>query len=152
MPQSLSKLLVHIVFSTKNREDWILENIRPALHATMAQIIREDGNDAYRVGGTANHVHLAIGMGRTQNVADIVKKLKRSSNIWFKSQSKTRDFSGFSWQRGYGAFSISRSHLDALIDYIQTQEKHHRKMTFQDEYRQILNKYEIPFDEEYVWD
>ena len=85
-------------------------------------------------------------------MADIVKRLKRSSNLWMKSQSDTHDLAGFQWQRGYGAFSISRSHLDALISYITHPETHHQKMSFQDEYRQLLSKYEIPYDEQYVWD
>ena len=152
MPQSLSNLITHVVFSTKNREAWIIPDIRPSFHAAMAEIIRSDGGDAYRVGGTADHVHLAISLKRTQTVSDVVKRLKRSSNLWFKAQSESQDFQGFQWQRGYGAFSISRSHLDALIGYIDNQEEHHRKMTFQDEYRQLLSKYEIQYDEKYVWD
>ena len=118
----------------------------------MAEIIRSDGGEAYRVGGVSDHVHLAIQMGRTQNIADIVKRLKRSSNLWIKSQSQNNDLAGFQWQRGYGAFSVSRSHLDRLISYIENQEEHHKKTSFQDEYRQILSKYDITFDEQYVWD
>lgn len=118
----------------------------------MAEIIRSDGGEAYRVGGVSDHVHLAIQMGRTQNIADIVKRLKRSSNLWIKSQSQHNDLAGFQWQRGYGAFSVSRSHLDRLISYIENQDEHHKKITFQDEYRQILSKYDITFDEQYVWD
>jgi len=118
----------------------------------MAEIIRSEGGNTYRVGGTADHVHLAISLQRTQTIADLVKRLKRSSNLWFKSQSQNNNFQGFQWQRGYGAFSISRSHLDKLINYIDNQEEHHRKISFQDEYRNLLKKYEIEYDEKYVWD
>lgn len=152
MPQSLSSLLIHLVFSTKNREPWIFPEIRSDFHAAMAMMIRTDGGEAYRVGGTADHVHLAIQLGRTQTIADVVKKLKRSSAVWYKSQSRTKDFQGFQWQRGYGAFTLGRSQLDTLIAYIDKQEEHHKHKTFQEEYREMLEKYQVKYDEQYVWD
>lgn len=150
MPQSLSLVIVHLVFSTKDRQPLIGASVRPALHAYLATVARNMDCEAYRVGGVADHVHLAIRLSRTVSIAKLVEELKTSSSKWLKTQPP--GLSSFSWQRGYGAFSVAPSDLDALRAYIDEQEEHHRVRTFQEEYRAFLTKYAVDFDERYVWD
>ena len=150
MPQSLSFLLIHIVFSTKDRAAVLDSTVRPSLHAYLATVARGADCECYRVGGVADHVHLAVRLSRTVTTAKLVEELKTSSSKWLKTQSP--GLAAFSWQRGYGAFSVGPSDLDALRNYIDDQEEHHRTRTFQDEYRVFLTKYGIGFDERHVWD
>jgi REP element-mobilizing transposase RayT len=150
MPQSLSFLLVHVVFSTKDREPLIHADVRPSVHAYLATVARNAGCDCYRVGAVEDHVHLAIRLARTITVADLVSDLKSGSSKWLKTQSD--DLAGFAWQRGYGAFSVGPSDLNSLCEYIDNQESHHATRTFQDEFRAFLAKYQIEYDERYVWD
>jgi putative transposase len=150
MPQSLSFLLVHLVFSTKDRAGVLDATVRPALHAYLATVARGADCECYRVGGVADHVHLAVRLSRTITTAMLVEELKTSSSKWLKTQSPA--LTAFSWQRGYGAFSVGPSDLEILRHYIDTQEEHHRRRSFQEEYRGFLTKYGIHFDERYVWD
>jgi REP element-mobilizing transposase RayT len=150
MPQSLAFVLVHVVFSTKDRAPVLNASVRPALYSYLATVARNAKCECYRVGGIADHVHLAVRLSRTTNVAEIVEQLKSSSSKWLKTQSS--DLSRFAWQRGYGAFSVGPADLSALIDYIDTQEMHHQKQSFQDEFRAFLKKYGVEFDERYLWD
>jgi putative transposase len=149
MPQSLSNVLVHIIFSTKERAACLDDAIRPRLHAYLATVARESGCECPRVGGTLDHVHLAVHLSRTLTIAKLVETVKTSSSKWLKPQSPS--LAEFAWQRGYGAFSVGPTDLDALLAYIDNQEKHHRSRTFQEEYRVFLNKYGVAFDERYVW-
>ena len=148
MPQSLARILVHLVFSTKDREPWLTPALRPSLHAYLATVARNCGCECYRVGGVSDHVHLAIVLARTITVAAVVEIVKTSSSKWIKTQSPTT--SAFAWQRGYGAFSVGPSDRDALCDYIENQEEHHRTRTFQDEYRTFLAEHGMAYDERYV--
>jgi REP element-mobilizing transposase RayT len=150
MPQSLSQVLVHLVFSTKDRKKFLDAAIRPRMHAYLATVCRDNDCEAYRVGGTEDHVHLAVRLGRTVSQAELIEIIKKTSSAWIKEQGDV--YREFYWQRGYGAFSIGFSQLDALIHYIDNQEAHHRTKTFQEEYREMLNKYNLEFDEKYVWD
>jgi putative transposase len=150
MPQSLSYLLIHIVFSTRDRAPILDASVGPALHAYLATVSRNAGCECYRVGGVADHVHLAIRISRIVSIAQIVEELKTSSSKWLKTQSAA--LAGFTWQRGYGAFSVGPSDLEALRSYIDTQEDHHRTRTFQEEYRAFLQRYGVEYDERYVWD
>jgi len=150
MPQSLSLVIVHVVFSTKDRRPFLNPDICPKLHAYLATVARNAGCEAYRVGGVADHVHLAIRLSRTVTIADLVQDLKTASSKWLKTQSP--DLSAFSWQRGYGCFSVGASDLDALRAYIDDQANHHGTRTFQDEFRTLLEKYAVEYDEAYVWD
>ena len=150
MPQSLSYLLVHIVFSTKDRIPVLDMATRPALHAYLATVARNAGCECYRVGGVADHVHLAVRISRTITVAHLIEELKTSSSRWLKTQSSA--LAHFAWQSGYGAFSAGPADLEALRQYIDTQEEHHRTRTFQEEYRAFLKQYEVEYDERYVWD
>ena len=150
MPQSLSYLLTHIVFSTKDRAPVLDATVRPALHAYLATVSRNVDCECFRVGGVADHVHLAVRLSRTITMAQLVEELKTSSSKWLKTQSPA--LAAFALQRGYGAFSVGPSDLNALLHYIDTQEEHHKTRTFQDEYRAFLKKYGIEYDERYVWD
>jgi putative transposase len=150
MPQSLSNLLTHVIFSTKNREPLLSESIRSELHAYMSGILNNINCPSIQVGGIEDHVHVFFRLSRTATVAEVLETLKTSSSKWIKTRGCA--FSNFHWQTGYGAFSISQSDAEAVIAYIRNQPEHHRKISFQDEYRRFLDRYEIPFDERYVWD
>ena len=150
MPQSLSKVVIHIIFSTKDRHPWLDANVRPRMHAYLATICRDAGAEALRVGGVADHVHLITTLPRTLSQADMLEGLKKKSSKWIKGLAL--DYRRFYWQRGYGAFSVSPSQLDALLGYVETQEEHHRRRTFQEEYREFLRKHGVEYDERYVWD
>lgn len=150
MPQSLSYLLIHIIFSTKNREPFLTDIIRPKLHAYLASVARNSGCECYCVGGVADHVHIAIRLARTVTIAQLVEELKTSSSKWLKTQFPR--FAKFAWQSGYGAFSVGPLDLQALRTYIDTQEEHHRTRTFQEEYLAFLQRYGVEYDERYVWD
>jgi putative transposase len=149
MPQSLSCLLVHLVFSTKGRHPFLAQNeLMLRTHAYLGGILREASCPSLTIGGTADHVHAFFHLSRTQHVAKIVETLKSHSSRWIKAQGIEK----FAWQRGYGCFSVGQSQVQALLRYIQNQADHHLKVTYQDEFRQFLRRYEICFDERYVWD
>jgi putative transposase len=149
MSQSLSCLLVHLIFSTKERHPFLAQNdLMLRTHAYLGGILREASCPSLTIGGTADHVHALFHLSRTQHVAKIVETLKSHSSRWIKAQGIEK----FAWQRGYGCFSVGQSQVQALIRYIQNQADHHLKVTFQDEFRQFLRRYEISFEEQYVWD
>lgn len=150
MPQSLAHILIHLVFATKDRTPWLTPDIRPGTHAFLAGVARRAGCECLRVGGVADHVHLAIRLSRTITVADLVEDLKTASSRWVKTQSP--HCAAFAWQRGYGVFSTGPADAHALLAYIDSQEEHHRTRTFQEEYRKFLTQYGIPYDERHVWD
>jgi putative transposase len=150
MPQSLSKVILHIIFSTKNREPWLDSAIRPRMHAYLATICRDLGGEALRVGGVADHVHIIATLPRTLSQAQMIERIKKPSSKWIKALDAR--YRGFFWQRGYGVFSVSPSQLGAVLQYAETQQEHHRTRTFQDEYRELLRRHRIEFDERYVWD
>jgi putative transposase len=148
VPQSLAKILVHVVFSTKNREHMIAREIRPALHAYIIGILENLRCPSLQTGGTADHIHTLLPLARTCTVADVVAEVKKSSSKWMKQQGSANFF----WQGGYAAFSIGESQLPALASYIAEQEEHHRHLSFQEEFRRLLDRYGVAYDERYVWD
>ena len=150
MPQSLSSILIHLIFSTKNRESFITEAIEKELHPYMAKIFRELKSPSLTIGGNDDHVHILFSLGRTLTIADLIEEVKTESSKWIKT--KGQEFENFHWQRGYGAFSIGQSQVATLKRYIARQRIHHQRVTFQDEYRKFLKSYGIDFDERYVWD
>ena len=150
MPQSVSKVILHIIFSTKNRESWLDSDVRPRMHAYLATICRDAKADFVRVGGVADHVHIITTLPRTLSQAQLVEKIKKASSKWIKSLGG--HYRGFFWQRGYGAFSVSPSQLDSVLEYVDKQQQHHRERTYQEEYRELLRKHGVDFDERYVWD
>jgi REP element-mobilizing transposase RayT len=151
MPQSLANVLVHLVFSTKDRRA-LLQNadLRNQMHRYLAGISANLDCPAVIVGGADDHIHLLGRQSRTVTLADWVKELKRASSLWAKT--KGPQWGLFHWQAGYGAFSVSQSQSGRVQRYIASQEEHHRRLSFQDELRQLLKKHGIEFDERYVWD
>jgi REP element-mobilizing transposase RayT len=151
MPQSLSQIYLHLVFSTKNRLPFLkTPGLRAEMHAYLAGVCRNQNCLSLIVGGVEDHVHILCTLGRQMTVANLVRELKRDSSKWMKTQG--REYSDFQWQNGYGAFSVSPSHVPALQRYIRDQVEHHRQETFQDEFRRLLKKYGVAYDERYVWD
>jgi REP element-mobilizing transposase RayT len=143
MSQSLAKILVHIIFSTKNRYPFLLdEQIRKEMHSYLAKIFNEFNSHALIVGGTEDHVHILCSLAKTETLAKIIGESKRSSSLWIKSKGGLLE--KFKWQRGYAAFSISMSHMERVRNYIDNQKDHHRK--------EFLEKYQIEYDEKYIWD
>jgi putative transposase len=150
MPQSLSRILIHLVFSTKNRERVLTPDLQTELHPYLAATLDNIQCPSLQVGGVEDHVHLFFGLSRTRTIADIVETVKTSSSKWIKTKGAL--YTNFHWQSGYGAFSVSQSDASAVVTYICNQAQHHQKMTFQEEYRRLLERYQVAFDERYVWD
>ena len=151
MPQSLSKILLHVVFSTKERRPLLRDRaFREEMHRYIGGILNGLDCPSIIVGGVEDHVHLLCVLSRTCAPADLVKEVKRSSSLWIKTRA--REFANFAWQSGYGVFSIGFSQIEEVRRYIAEQEQHHHKVTFQDEFRRLLKRYEVTFDEAYVWD
>ena len=150
MSQSLTQIMLHLVFSTKDRKGWIEDVIRDELHAYIGGVIKNKNGVLLKAGSVSDHIHLLVAQPRTSSVAEMVQCIKMESSKWIKSKSAS--YSNFYWQSGYGVFSISPSHRQVVSAYIDNQAEHHRVVSFQDEYRRILNRYGVQFDERYVWD
>jgi len=151
MPQSLSAVYIHLVFSTRDRRPLLRDkSTRDTLHSYLGGISKQLDCPPILVGGVEDHIHLLARFGRTITQAEWVKELKRVSNLWLKERG--RDYADFEWQGGYADFSVSQSNLEQVKQYIANQEEHHRKIGFQDELRALLRKHEIEWDEKYVWD
>ncbi len=150
MPQSLSSILIHLIFSTKNREPFITPEIETELFPYMASIFKAMKSPALIINGTADHVHSLLTLSRVVTMADLVEEVKSESSKWVKT--KGRQFRNFYWQSGYGAFSIGQSQVPTLKRYIARQRQHHSSVTFQDEFRKFLKLYSVEYDERYVWD
>lgn len=138
-----------MIFSTKDRVDLIREDVKDGLHGYLATVCRELGSDLCIVGGTGNHAHVLCNLPRTIAIAKLVEEIKRPSSKWMKQQHGVR---AFAWQNGYGAFSIGESQLAAARKYVENQAGHHQRKTFQEEFREFLKRYNIAYDERYVWD
>jgi len=151
MAQSLAKVLVHIVFSTKHRFPFLRDKgIRNEMHAYLGGACKNLGCPVLIVGGVDDHVHILCSLSRNLSIAKILGDIKRESSKWIKT--KKAGLQKFAWQNGYGIFSVSQSQVERVRKYIANQEEHHRKKNFQDEFRAFLKKYEIEYDERYVWD
>ena len=150
MPQSLAQIYLHVVFSTKNRTPYLRDaDFRRQLHAYLAGICKNLDCPSLVIGGVEDHVHVLSRFGRGITVSDFVRELKRPSSGWVKAENQ--DLSDFAWQDGYGAFSVSPSHVEKVRGYIARQEDHHRTESFQDEMRRLLRIYGVEFDERYIW-
>jgi len=149
MPQTLSNVLLHIVFSTKNREPMIRAERKDELHRYLATTCASHGCPAIQVGGTNDHVHICCRLATTIAISDLVRKVKAGSSKWMKTHGPT--FQHFAWQSGYGAFSIGMSNLPELRAYIREQEKHHRRRDFRAEFIALLERYNVEYDERYLW-
>ncbi len=151
MSQSLAKILVHTVFSTKDRRPFLRnKSLRDELHRYLGGILMNHDCQPLIVGGVEDHVHILSTLSRTCEAAEMVKEIKRGSSLWLKTKGPS--LHDFAWQNGYGIFSIGHSQIAAVKNYIAGQKEHHRKVSFQDEFRVFLKRYEIEFDERYVWD
>ncbi len=150
MPQSLVKILVHIVFSTKDREDLIVSKIENELFGYISGIVKNNGSKLIIANGTKNHIHLLVSCSKKITIPKLVGDIKRASSVWIKKQNPK--YNEFYWQKGYGAFSIGQSQVEMVVTYIKNQKQHHATQHFTDEYKNLLTKYEIDFDEKYVWD
>jgi putative transposase len=147
--QSLANILTHLIFSTKNREPLLPDkDLRQRAHAYLAAVLQDLQCPALIVDGLADHVHILCQLAKTQLVSVVMEHLKTSSSKWLKTQG----IRTFSWQRGYGAFSVSQSNVASVVSYIEKQEEHHRTVTFEGEFRLFLKRYRVAFDERYVWD
>lgn len=150
MPQSLVKNYVHITFSTKHRNPFINNSIKDELFNYLGGTCRELESPPVIVGGFNDHVHLLINLSRKIALMNFIEKVKSHSSKWIKT--KDACFSDFYWQQGYGGFSINPKQIEVVKHYIMNQEEHHKKTTFQDEYRTFLKEYDIDYDERFVWD
>jgi len=151
MPQSHAQVWVHIVFSTKNRKTFLQDSeFQEEMFRMLSHQVKESKCVSASVGGHVDHAHLLVGLSRSITIAQLVEKVKIETSKWAKRADQgTHDFS---WQSGYGVFSVSHSLLNTVDRYIRNQAEHHTKMSFQDEYRQLCVKHEIDIDERYVWD
>jgi REP element-mobilizing transposase RayT len=152
MPQSLAKVAIHLVFSTKNRTPWLKDaNLRNELYAYMATILRDNvDSPAMIINGVEDHIHVLGLLSRKFAIMDVVQEAKTGTTKWLKKQSPA--LSKFAWQAGYGVFSVSESKIPEVKRYIEKQEEHHRKMSFQDEFRALCKRHGIELDERYAWD
>jgi REP element-mobilizing transposase RayT len=151
MPQSRASVLVHIVFSTKNRFPFLANHgIRKELHAYLGGACKGMDCPVVTVGGVADHVHILCFLSRKKAIAEVVKEIKMQSSKWIKSKSPL--LHKFEWQRGYGIFSVNTKDIAHVKRYIENQEERHRIRTFKEEFRHFLDEHEIAYDERYVWD
>ncbi len=151
MSQSLSRVLIHIIFSTKNRFPFLTDReTQKRMHGYLARVFNEHDSPAIEVGGTEDHVHVLCLLSRKYAISEIIKEAKANSSSFAKTLGGR--CTKFSWQSGYGVFSIHQSQIEPTRKYIQDQAEHHRTKTFQEEYLEILNEVQIPYDERYLWD
>ncbi len=148
MPSTYLSLHYHLIFSTKERHRIIADPWRERLHAYLGGAVRMLGGIPEAVGGTADHVHMLVGLRATHCLAEVLREIKRSSSQWVH---ETLGVAEFAWQEGYGAFTVSASGIAAVKKYILQQEEHHRKRTFQEEYVEILRRSGVAYDEQYLW-
>ena len=150
MPQSLVKNYLHITFSTKNRQPFIDDKIEDELFSYLGGICKNHECNPIIVGGYKNHIHILCLLSRKIALMKLIEELKAHSSKWIKT--KGSDFNKFYWQHGYGSFSVNPKEVEIVKEYIQNQASHHQKVTFQDEYRSFLKKYNVDYDERFVWD
>ena len=149
MAQTLVSLMVHVIFSTKNREPLLTPEIEPELFAYIGGILKNNESRLLDAGGTSDHLHLLISQSKNLSLSSLMKDVKKDSSSWIKT--KGREFRNFHWQDGYGGFSIGKSDVPGLKQYIANQKEHHRKRSFQEELVQFLDEYGIEYDERYLW-
>lgn len=150
MAQSLAQILIHVIFSTKDRYPFLRPEIRAELHAYAATVLQGMGSPAILISSVDDHVHVLCRLSKNHAVCDVIREIKTTTSKWLKT--KGGNLAKFGWQNGYGAFSVSPSQVATVRHYIENQEAHHRKVSFQDEFRNFLRKYGVEFDERYVWD
>jgi REP-associated tyrosine transposase len=149
MANTYSSLNYHFVFSTKNREPWLVQDIESRIWSYIGGIARQHNMSALQIGGIEDHIHALILAPPTIAPCQIAQYLKGASSVWIHDEFP--QLKGFGWQDGYGAFSVSKSNLPEVVSYIQNQREHHRTRSFQDEYRELLKLHRVDFDERYLW-
>jgi len=150
MSQALAKIYLHLIFSTKNRERSLPDDVRDDLHSYMGGILHGLGCSPIEINTEPDHAHVLFVMTRTETISNVVGQLKKSSNDWLRNRDP--QFRHFYWQGGYGVFSVSQSAVEEVRQYIRDQREHHKQVSFQDEFRTFLKRYEMEFDERYVWE
>lgn len=150
MGQSLVKNYIHIIFSTKLRVPLILESIENELYSYIGGICKQLECYPVKIGGYIDHIHILCLLSKKIPLMKLLEEIKAHSSRWIKTKDDT--LKKFYWQNGYGAFSVNPYEIDKVVEYIENQKEHHRKKTFQDEYRAFLKKYKVEFDERYIWD
>jgi len=150
MPQSLARILIHLVYSTKNRERNLGDDIRDELHRYTAGVLKECGSPAILINSVEDHIHILYSHSKNHSPARIVEEVKVASSKWLKTKGPA--YAHFHWQNGYGDFSVSQSNVPEVVKYIANQQEHHRRKSFQEEYREFLQRHEVEYDERYVWD
>jgi len=150
MPQSLAQTYVHLIFSTKDRAPNIADAWRAQLHAYIAEIAIAHQSPIVQIGSVTDHIHILLSQSKNIALCDLMEEIKKRSSKWVNTKGYCE--TGFYWQRGYGAFSVSASRVASVEQYILRQPEHHKSVSFQDEFREFLKKYRIAFDEKYVWD
>jgi len=151
MPQSLARVVLHVAFSTKHRVPILTEREdRNQLHGYMVGILRKIGCEPVLINGVEDHVHILCNLSRSIAIAGLIEEVKTGTSRWMKKQGER--YRDFSWQRGYGVFSVSQSRVHEVRAYIASQEEHHRHLSFQDEFRALCKKHGLEMDERFVWD
>jgi len=148
MANTFTQIYLHLVFAVQNRISLINPEWKDELYKYITGIIHNNGHKLIAINGMPNHIHIAAGYKPHQLIPDLLQDIKGNSSTWINKNKFVRG--RFNWQAGYGAFSFSHSHIDAVVKYISNQENHHKKKSFHEEYIQLLRKYNIPFDEKYV--
>jgi REP element-mobilizing transposase RayT len=149
MAHTFANLLTHVIFSTKDRQSLISRDLKPDLLAYLGGIVRELQGECVAANSTPDHVHLLLWLPPVVAMAEAVRVIKTNSSRWVHEKSGRR---GFAWQTGYGAFSVSQSNAGSVVKYIREQEKHHQRVTFQEEFISFLKKNGVPYDERYIWE
>ena len=153
MPQSLVNIVVHAIFSTHKHQPFLYDKtLRREFHSYMAVIMQNLHCTPIIINGVEDHVHILFCLGKEASISHTIGELKRVSSIWIKEKSNEPMLSNFHWQHGYGAFGVSQSNIERVKQYIETQEEHHKKISFQDELRLFFKKHKMKFDERYIWD
>ena len=148
MPQSLANILIHAIWSTKGRRPLISDNVRAGLHGYMAGVLKNLESPALIINSVTDHVHILCQLSKNVATCKLLEEVKKSSSKWMKEQGVVE----FTWQNGYGVFSVSQSNVDAVREYIKGQAEHHQKRDFMTEFREFCKRYDMPIDERYVWD
>ena len=149
MSHTYTNILIHALFSTKDRQPWLISDIRDEVFSYLGGTVNELGGQSLLVNGPRDHVHMLFVQPRTLSIADLMEKVKANSSGWVKKRWPSMRY--FGWQTGYGAFSVSKSHIEPVELYIRTQEEHHRKLSFQEELLAFLKKQGIEYDPRYVF-
>ncbi len=149
MSSTLTNLIYHVVFSTKNRENLLTNELKGELHRYVGGIVKHEGGILLGIGGTQDHVHIIFKLKPTYALSEIMRKVKGGSSKWINKEKQLRN--KFAWQEGYGAFSVSKSQTSNVIQYVSNQEKHHKNLSFKDEFLQFLKRHHVEYDERYIW-